>query len=55
MDDDWKLHRSLMGKPFQFSQLKGMAKIMVSVTEHLVDYLSTLPSDQVQHEQDPRG
>lgn len=46
MHDEWRLVRGLMSKPFQFSQLRGMAATMASVAEQLAQHLHTLPPGQ---------
>jgi hypothetical protein len=45
MRDEWKLHRSVMAKPFQFTQVKDMAACMVAVAMNFVQYLKTLPAE----------
>ena len=47
MHDEWRFHRSLMSKPFQFSQLKLMAASMTGVAEKLAVYMNTLPQGAV--------
>jgi hypothetical protein len=47
MHDQWRMVRGLMSKPFQFSQLTGMAATMAHSAEQLAHHIHTLPVETV--------